>query len=46
MLQISGNWAKLTQAKEILEPYKVEVDNIKMDNPEIQEDTVEEVTSY
>lgn len=43
---VTGNWAKLAQAKEILEPYGVEVDNIKMDTPEIQADTVEEVAAY
>ena len=43
---VTGNWAKLAQAKEILTPYGVEVDNIKMDTPEIQADTVEEVAAY
>ena len=43
---VTGNWSKLAQAKEILTPYGVEVDNIKMDTPEIQADTVEEVAAY
>ena len=43
---VTGNWAKLAQAKEILEPLGHEVDNIKMDTPEIQADCVEDVAAY
>jgi hypothetical protein len=37
---VTGNWAKLAQAKKILEPLGHEVTNVKMDTPEIQADTV------
>ena len=43
---VTGNWAKLAQAKKILEPLGHEVDNIKMDTPEIQADRVEDVAAY
>ncbi len=43
---VTGNWAKLAQAKKVLEPYGYEVDNIKMDTPEIQADSVGEVAAY
>ena len=28
---VTGNWAKITQAKEFLEPHGIKVNNIKMD---------------
>lgn len=43
---VTGNWAKVMQAKEVLEPIGIEVDNIKLDTPELQLDTVEEVAKY
>ena len=43
---ITGNWAKLAQAKKLLEPLGFEVDNLKMDVPEIQADTMEEVAKF
>ena len=43
---VTGNWAKIAQAKEFLVPYGIEVDNVKMDTIEIQADTVEEVAAY
>ncbi len=43
---VTGNWAKLAQAKQFLEPLNIEVDNIKMDTVEIQADSVEEVALY
>lgn len=43
---VTGNWAKIKQAKEILEPLGIEVDIIKMDTVEIQADSVEEVAAY
>ena len=43
---VTGNWAKITQAKEFLEPHGIKVNNIKMDTVEIQADTVEEVAKY
>lgn len=43
---VTGNWAKIAQAKEFLEPLGVEVDNIKMDTVEIQANSIEEVAAY
>ena len=43
---VTGNWAKIAQAKQILEPEGITVDNVKMDTIEIQADTVEEVAAY
>ena len=43
---VTGNWAKIAQAKEALEPLGIEVDNVKMDTIEIQADSVEEVAAY
>ena len=43
---VTGNWAKVAQAKEVLEPKGYEVDNIKMDTIEIQANSVEEVAMY
>ena len=43
---VTGNWAKVAQAKSVLEPMGHEIDNIKMDTVEIQADTVEEVAAY
>ena len=43
---VTGNWAKIAQAKEILEPLGIEVDSLRMETIEIQADTVEEVAAY
>ena len=43
---ITGNWAKVKSAKQILEPLGIEVDNVKMSTTEIQSDTVEEVAIH
>ena len=43
---VTGNWAKILQAKQIFEPLGFEVDNVKMDTIEIQADTNEEVAAY
>lgn len=43
---VTGNWAKIESAKQILEPLGYEVDNIKMETPEIQADDVTEVAKY
>ncbi len=43
---VTGNWAKVALAKQFLEPYGIEVDNVKMDTVEIQADSVEEVAAY
>lgn len=43
---VTGNWAKLKSAKMILEPLGFEIDNKKIDCPEIQADTIEDVANY
>ena len=43
---VTGNWAKIESAKQILEPLGYVVDNIKMETPEIQADDVTEVAKY
>ena len=43
---VTGNWAKIVQAKEVLEPLGVQVDNVKIDTVEIQADSVKEVAAY
>lgn len=40
---VTGNWAKLKSAKQILEPLGFKIDNIKIDCPELQLDSIEEV---
>ena len=46
IIYITGNWAKVKSAKQILEPLGIEVDNVKMGTTEIQADTVEEVAIH
>lgn len=43
---ITGNWAKIESAKKALEPFGFQIDNIKMETPEIQADDVIEVSKY
>lgn len=43
---VTGNWAKIASAKQVLEPLGYEIDNVKMDTPEIQADDVNEVAMY
>lgn len=43
---VTGNWAKIMSARQILEPLGFEVDNIKMDTPELQDDSIENVAKY
>lgn len=43
---VTGNWAKIMSARQILEPLGFEVDNIKMDVPEIQDDLTENIAKY
>ena len=43
---VTGNWAKITSAKQNLEPLGIEVNHIKMETTEIQADTVEEVAMH
>ncbi len=43
---VTGNWAKIASAKKALEPLGFEIDNVKMDTPEIQALDVSEVSKY
>ena len=43
---ITGNKAKVGLAKQFLEPLGIEIDNRKIQCPEIQADTFEEVAKY
>ena len=43
---VTGNWAKIDSARQILEPLGYTVDNIKIETPEIQADDVSEVAKY
>lgn len=43
---VTGNWAKLYSAKQILEPLGIEIENVKMETTEIQADSVEEIAKY
>ena len=43
---VTGNWAKVMSAKQILEPLGIEIDNVKMQTTEIQADSVEEVAMH
>lgn len=43
---VTGNWAKIASAKQALEPLGYEVNNIKMETPEIQANDVSEVAMY
>ncbi len=43
---VTGNKAKLISARQFLEPYGIEVDNVKMETTEIQSDSIEEIAAY
>ena len=43
---VTGNWAKIASAKKALEPLGYEIENIKIETPEIQADDVVEVSKY
>ncbi|MBQ6497762.1 MAG: non-canonical purine NTP pyrophosphatase [Bacilli bacterium] len=43
---VTGNWAKIASARHALEPLGFEVDNVKMETPEIQADDVSDVAKY
>ena len=43
---VTGNWAKIASARQALEPIGYEVDNVKMETPEIQADDVTGVAKY
>lgn len=46
IIYVTGNWAKLASAKQALEPLGYEIDNIKMETPELQANDVKEVAKY
>lgn len=43
---VTGNWAKILSARQILEPLGFEVEQIKMEVPEIQDDEIENVAKF
>jgi XTP/dITP diphosphohydrolase len=43
---VTGNWAKIASARQILEPLGIEVDNVKMNTIEIQANDVEDIAKY
>ena len=43
---VTGNWAKIESARQILEPLGYIIDNVKMETPEIQADDVTDVAKY
>lgn len=43
---VTGNWAKISSARQKLEPLGIQVNQIKMDCIEIQADSIEEVAIY
>lgn len=43
---VTGNWAKIDSARQILEPLGYKIDNIKIETPELQADDVSEVAKY
>ena len=43
---VTGNWAKILSARQILEPLGFEVEQVKMETLEIQKDSIEEVAAY
>ena len=43
---VTGNWAKILSARQILEPLGFEIEQVKMDVPELQDDSIEEVAKF
>ena len=43
---VTGNWAKILSARQILEPLGFEVEQVKMYVPELQDDSIEEVAKF
>ncbi len=43
---VTGNWAKILSARQMLEPLGFKVNQVKMDTTEIQADNVEEIAKY
>lgn len=46
IILVTGNWAKLLSVRQFLEPYGIQVDNVKMDTTEIQSDSIEEIAAF
>ena len=46
VILVTGNINKLISARQFLEPYKIQVDNIKMDTTEIQSNDVSEIAAF
>ncbi|MDD2628350.1 MAG: non-canonical purine NTP pyrophosphatase [Clostridia bacterium] len=46
IVYVTGNWAKIASAKQVLEPLGFTIKNIKMDTIEIQSDSIEDVAKY
>lgn len=46
IIYVTGNWAKVASAKQVLESRGYEIDNIKMDTPEIQANDVSDVAKF
>lgn len=46
IVYVTGNWAKIMSARQILEPLGFELEQQKMEVPEIQNDSIEEVAKY
>ncbi|MBE6149781.1 MAG: non-canonical purine NTP pyrophosphatase [Firmicutes bacterium] len=46
LVYVTGNWAKILSARQRLEPLGYEVEQVKMDTPEIQSDNIEDVALY
>lgn len=43
---VTGNWAKILSARQILEPLGFEIDQVKLEVPEIQNDDIAEVAKF
>lgn len=43
---VTGNWAKILSARQILEPLGFEIEQVKLNVPELQDDSIEEVAKY
>ena len=43
---VTGNWAKIMSARQILEPLGFKVEQQKLDVPELQNDSIEEIAKY
>ncbi len=45
IILVTGNKAKLISARQFLEPYGIQVDNVKMETTEIQSDSIEDIAA-